>query len=104
MKSTNGEMSLVQLYDALEFLVDIIFKNIFFHEDHLICMNKQLLMRIHYSILLQSDWIPAQKRAGSGEGGCVDTPVLSGSADASEMTYVASIHASHVSYVHVDTE
>jgi hypothetical protein len=47
----------------------------------------------------QSDWIPAQERAGSGEGGCVDTPVLSVSTDASEMTYVASVHASHVSYV-----
>jgi hypothetical protein len=46
----------------------------------------------------QSDWITAHERAGSGEGGCVDTPVLGVSEDASEMTYVASVHAS---YAHV---
>jgi hypothetical protein len=53
------------------------------------------------AIHIQSDWITAQERAGSREGGCVDTPVLSVSTDASEMTYVVSIHASHVSYVQV---
>lgn len=52
MKSPNGEMSLVQLYGALEWLFeDILFKNNFFLEDWLICAHKQLLTRICYIVL-----------------------------------------------------
>jgi hypothetical protein len=57
--------------------------------------------RMHPIIRIQSDWIPAHERVGSREGGCVDTSFLSVSADASEMTYVASVHASHISRVQV---
>jgi hypothetical protein len=35
----------------------------------------------------------------TAQGGYVDTPVLSVSTDASKMTYITSVHASHVSYV-----
>ena len=65
------------------------------------CISNYTPPAYAHLILYQSDWIPAHERAGSREGGCVDTLVLGVSVDASEMTYVASVHTDHVSRVHV---
>jgi hypothetical protein len=47
--------------------------------------------------LIQADWMSALSCAGSWEGGRPDTQDLGVSMDAGKITYLASIHTTHVS-------